>query len=183
MGDILIEFLESVLTRNVVIVSLLGVTLVTVEARGISRCIRSGLKYALVIALTSFFGWIVQSVLPAELDFFLAWVFLIFALIGIRILTSWGELRGEWLGLPRSMLVLGLLVGYPVLIWQQGLDFESAIIVSAGGAIGFYLAFVGSAALREQIELSEAHEILKYTPVLLFSLGVLSLGLVGFRFL
>ncbi len=183
MSDILIELLERVLTKNVVIVSLLGVTLVTVEARGISRCIRSGLKYMLVIALTAFLGWVVQSVLPSGLEFVLAWVFLIFALIGVRILTSWGELQGQWLGLPRFLIALGVLVGYPVLLWQESLAFESAIIASVGGAVAFYLAFVGSAALREQIELSEAHQILKYTPVLLFSLGVLALGLVGFRFL
>ena len=183
MSEILIEFLERVLTRNVVIVSLLGVTLVTVEARGISRCIRSGLKYMLVIALVAFFGWVVQSLLPAGLEFFLAWIFLILALLGVRILTSWGELSGEWLGLPRFVLALGVLVGYPVLLWQEELGFESAIIASVGGAVAFYLAFVGSAALREQIELSEAHPILKYTPVLLFSLGVLALGLVGFQFL
>jgi len=183
MSDILIGFLERILTQNIVIVSLLGVTLVTVEARGISRCVRSGLKYMLVIALSAFFGWAAQAVVPSSLEFLLVWIFLLFALIGIRILSSWGELQGEWMGLPRFVLALGVLVGYPVLLWQESLSFENAILASVGGALAFYLAFVGSAALREQIELSEAHPILKYTPVLLFSFGVLALGFVGFRFL
>lgn len=182
MSEVSRLFFQKVLPGNIVLISFLGVLLIIVEAKGAKESLTKGLKYSFCLIFVSLFGWATHSWLAEDYRFFSLWLFLLISLLAIIILNHWGELIGEWQGFPKSILALSPMIGLQLVISQQGKDLFEAIIMTMGAACGFYIAFLLIGSIREQIDLSEAAPIFKGVPILLIAIGILTMGLLGFRF-
>lgn len=181
MSEIGVMFLNNIFAKNIVFISFLGIVLLFVEARGLRKSFKKGLKFSLALLISLLLGWIVSGWFGSTEVVSLV-IFWLSSLVSIYILCLWGELKGEWLGIPRLIIALAPFFGSQWLVREQGVAYFDRIYPILGITTGFYLAFVLTAAVREQIKISEIPDFLKEKPLLLVSLSVFALALIGFAF-
>ena len=72
------------------------------------------------------------------------------------------------------------VLGLAVLNQQRGYGFLEAIVNAIGAALGFGLALLLFAGLRERLELSKVPPVFRGTAMALITAGILSLAFMGF---
>ena len=102
-------FLNSLLSENVSLTFFLGILFMMVESGTIKQTAIKGLKYVSTIFVINILGWFLHSLMPVGLDPLNPAIFFITTVLGITVLKYWGELNGNWFGLPRFILALGPL--------------------------------------------------------------------------
>ncbi len=73
-----------------------------------------------------------------------------------------------------------MVLGVAVLNIQEGLSLVETIFNALGASIGFYLALLLLAALREKLELADVPKVLEGIPIALVSAGLMALAFTGF---
>ena len=63
---------------------------------------------------------------------------------------------------------------------QQGYNFLLSVVNGAAGGLGFTLAIVLFASVRERVDKSDCPECFKGFPIALISAGLLALAFMGF---
>ena len=181
MSEIGTRFLNNVLSDNIVFIYFFGILLIFLKGRGLRKSLFTGAKYSSVLLFISILSWIISGWIPGQ-EFLLLWVFLLSSLIGVFILRKWGELKGEWLGMPEMIIVMAPFVGLQWFVLEQGIEYFARIFALTASVFGFYLAFILVASIREQIQISEMSDIFKKEASLLMIIAFIVLALVGFTF-
>lgn len=73
-----------------------------------------------------------------------------------------------------------IVLGVAILNIKDGLTLIETIANSAGAALGFFLALVLMAGIREKLEISEIPEALTGFPIALVAAGLMSIAFQGF---
>ncbi len=171
-------FFDSLLIQNPVFMTFVGALMVTVLPPSARRSFTPAARYGVVF----FFSMLTGGVFSLAVGELIApVVYISVALIAIVLLRLWGELRRDWLGMPAMVLAAAPLVGLQVMVAGQG-EF-SLVVASAGGyALGFFAAFLIIGGIREASRMTEARDLFKTNPVILFSMALIALALAGFLF-
>ncbi len=72
------------------------------------------------------------------------------------------------------------ILGLALFQTNRGYGFTQAVIYSLGAGVGFALALVLMAGVREKLELNEVPDLVKGTAAALVVAGILSMGFMGF---
>ena len=73
-----------------------------------------------------------------------------------------------------------IVLGVSILNIQEGYTLIETITSSVGAALGFFLALVLMAGLREKLELADIPEALEGFPITLIATGLMSIAFSGF---
>lgn len=176
------SFLVFMLTRNVVFVLFIGLLIPVINAHPVRSTFGAALKHAVALLFAALIGLAGAAILPASARFAEPALFFLLTLPIVRILQAWGELKGEWAGVPRRLLAYIPYTGIMLHLRAAELSGLESVTAAFGAATGYYLAFVLIAAITEQIRLSEAAHRYKGLAALLFAIAILALALAGFPF-
>ncbi len=170
-------FLDAMFANNAVFVIPAGAlfALVLAEQTG-QRAMLSAIRCGLVLLFAGLLGGAAISHTHAAWQ--PLWVALATA-AGISILHAWGDLQGEWLGLPKTVIALFPMAASPLLVAQY-VQWGQQTALAVGLALGFVAASILLSVVHVAIGMSEANRIFKTLPVLLFAMGVFALLLFGF---
>ena len=174
-------FLNSLLTENMSLAFFLGILFMIVESGTIKTTAARGLKYVSTVFVINWLGWFLHNLIPGRLDPLNPAVFFITTIIGIAVLKNWGELKGEWFGMPRFILALGPLFGAQFLIQDGGYSYAEMMTVNTAYIVGGYLLFVLIAAIKEEIIVSDAAPVFKSYSTVLAAIAMLALGVIGIQ--
>ncbi|MCB0313594.1 MAG: electron transport complex subunit A, partial [Calditrichaeota bacterium] len=72
------------------------------------------------------------------------------------------------------------ILGLALFQTNKGYNFAQSLVYALGAGIGFTLALVLMAGLREELELAEVPNLVKGTALTLMLAGILSLTFMGF---
>jgi electron transport complex protein RnfA len=72
------------------------------------------------------------------------------------------------------------VLGLAVLNMQRGYTFLESLLNAVGASLGFGLALILFAGLRERLELSDVPKVFRGTALALITAGILSLAFMGF---
>ena len=72
------------------------------------------------------------------------------------------------------------ILGMAVLNIEDGLTFMEALVTGCTSGIGFTLALILMAGIRERLDLAKVPESLKGAPIALISAGLMSIAFLGF---
>ena len=175
-------FLVFMLTRNVAFVLFIGLLIPVINAHPVRTTFSTALKHAVALLIAALIGSAGTAILPAAASFAEPALFFLLTLPIIRILQAAGELKGEWAGIPRSLLAYIPYTGIMLHLRAANLAGLESVTAAFGAATGYYLAFVLIAAVTEQIRLSEAPHLYKGLATLLFAIAIFALALAGFPF-
>ena len=193
----LIIILSTVLVNNVIFSQFLGICPFLGTSKKTSTALGMGAAVIFVMTLATLVTWLTNQyiLIPLKLTFLqtIAFILIIAALVQMveiilkKISPSLYTALGVFLPLiTTNCAVLGVSLTVVTKEFSFGgdaaqlLNLGESIIYAVGIAIGFALALVIFAGVREHIDLMEPPKGMKGTPIALITAGILALAFMGF---
>ena len=185
--ELLIIFISAVLVNNFVLTRFLGICPFLGVSRRVSTALGMSFAVMFVMTMASIATWAVHEVALRPLG--LTYLITIAFILIIASLVQLVELALQKLS-PPLYKALGIflplittncaVLGVAVLNIQKEFDLLRTAVFGIGAAIGFAVAILLFAGLRERIELANTPRALRGTALALITAGLLSLAFMGF---
>ncbi len=178
--------LGAILVSNVVFSQLLGAGPFLGSSGSVHSAVGMGLMVTLVMGLTSAACWPINEYIlnPNGLKYIETALFLLTALFLVRLLELvfhklFPTLRNaldNGLSLAANCAVLGVALQNV----QTGSSFLQSLTYGVAGGLGFLLAIVLFASIRERLEFAECPKSFEGVPLALVTAGLMALCFTGF---
>jgi len=185
---ILLILLSSILVNNFVLSRILGICPFLGVSKRVETAVGMGCAVTFVMALASVICWIVQKAIldPLNIGYMqtIAFILVIAALVQLvemalqKMVPSLYQALGIYLPLITTNCAV---LGVAILNIDEGYNLIQTLVNGIGAALGFMLAIVLFAGIRERLELARIPEPLKDFPIALISAGLMSLAFLGFQ--
>jgi len=187
MAELALLFVSSVLVNNFVLSRFLGICPFLGVSKKIETAAGMGMAVIFVMTVASAVTWLLQMfvLVPLELQYLQTIVFIlvIAALVQLveMIIQYSSPALYEALGIYLPLITTNCAVlGMALINIQKNYNFLQALVFSVGASMGFTLALVLFAGIRERIELSDVPKAFRGTALALVTAGLLSLAFMGF---
>ncbi len=178
----------AIFVNNVVLAQFLGIC----PFLGVSKDVKSsvGMSGAVlfVMLLATMVTWLIMTYIlkPLGLEYLqtIAYILVIAGLVQMveivlkKIAPSLYQALGVFLPLITTNCAV---LGVAILVIQKNMNFLESVIYSASIAVGFALALVLFAGIREQLELTGTPRGMKGVPIALVTAGILAMAFMGFN--
>ena len=187
-AGILLILLSSILVNNFVLSRILGICPFIGVSRRVETALGMGLAVTFVMALASVISWLVQYYVlePLHVEYMqtIAFILVIAALVQLVEMALQKSVPSLYraLGIYLPLITTNCAVlGVAILNIDEGYNLIQTLVNGIGAALGFLLAIVLFAGIRERLELAKIPEPLKDFPIALISAGLMSLAFFGFQ--
>ena len=178
----------AILVNNVVLAQFLGIC----PFLGVSKDVKSsvGMSGAVlfVMLLATMVTWLIMTyvLVPLHLEYLqtIAYILVIAGLVQMveivlkKIAPSLYQALGVFLPLITTNCAV---LGVAILVIQKNMNFLESVVYSASIAIGFALALILFAGIREQLELGDTPRGMRGVPIALVTAGILAMAFMGFN--
>ena len=186
MQAILGILLSAILTENFILVKFYGICPFMGVSKKIDTALGMGMAVTFVMALASAACYAINLVLvPLQLQYMqtVAFILVIASIVQVvemflkKAVPALYKALGVFLPLiTTNCAVLGVVL----VNVQNGYSFLVSVINGAAGGLGFTLAIVIFASLRERVDKSDCPECFKGYPITLIAAGLMALAFMGF---
>ena len=185
--EIIAIFISAVLINNFVLHYFLGICPFLGVSKRIDSALSMGLAVTFVMTITAIVSWIVNHwvLIPYNLDYLqiVSFILIIASLVQLvemfirKISPPLYQALGIYLPLITTNCAI---LGLALLASLKNYSFLETIIFGFGSGIGFTLAIVLMAGIREQLDMADVPEVLKGPGIALITAGIMALGFMGF---
>ena len=179
--------LSAVLTENFILVKFYGICPFMGVSKKIDTALGMGMAVTFVMAIASAATYAVNKFLlvPLKLEYMqtVAFILVIASIVQVveMFLKKAIPALYKALGIFLPLITTNCAVlGAALVNVQKGYDFLQSVVFGACGGLGFTLAIVLFASVRERVEKSECPEAFKGFPITLIAAGLLALAFMGF---
>ncbi len=180
-------FITAIFVNNIVLSQFLGICPFLGVSKKISTSAGMGGAVMFVMVMSTIATYLIYHtlLLPNNLTFMVTVVFIlvIAALVQMVeiILKKVSPALYQALGIFLPLITTNCTVlGVAILTIQKDLDLSHAVCFALANALGFTLAIVLFAGLRERLALTKLPEAVKGAPIALITAGLLSMAFMGF---
>jgi electron transport complex protein RnfA len=183
LGQILVT---TILSGNFVLAMFLGMCPFLGVTHSVSIAAPLGLATTFVIVIASLSAYALNIVLSAlHLDFLRLICYIVVIASAVQLVEMFVKKQSpalfRALGIYLPLITTNCAVlGVALFQTAREYDFAQSLTFALGGGIGFTIALVLLASVRERIELSDVPGVLKGTAMSLMLAGILSLSFMGF---
>lgn len=188
VGKLFLILLSTVLVNNFVMSRFLGICPFLGVSKKISTAAGMGAAVTFVMAIASLFTYIIQYAIlePMGLEYLqtIAFILVIAALVQFveMVIQKMSPTLYQALGVYLPLITTNCAVlGVAIINIQEKYDMLQTLFNGTGAALGFTLAIVLMAGVRERLELSDIPEPLKGFPITLITAGLMSVAFLGFQ--
>ena len=185
--EILGILIAAILSQNFILVKFYGICPFMGVSKKIDTALGMGMAVTFVMALASFACWLVNEYLliPLNLVYMqtVSFILVIATLVQIvemflkKMVPALYKALGVFLPLiTTNCAVLGVVL----VNVQEGYNLLLSVLNGAAGGIGFPVAIVLFASVRERVNKAECPECFKGYPLALIAAGLLALAFMGF---
>ena len=178
--------LSAILTENFILVKFYGICPFMGVSKKIDTALGMGMAVTFVMALASAACYAVNLALVAlGLQYMQTVVFILVIASIVQVVEMFLKKA-----VPALYKALGVflplittncaVLGVALVNVQQGYDFLLSVVNGAAGGLGFTIAIVLFASLRERVDKAECPESFKGYPIALIAAGLLALAFMGF---
>ncbi|MBQ3053833.1 MAG: electron transport complex subunit RsxA [Clostridia bacterium] len=188
MGNLFVIAITAILMENFVLSKFLGICPFLGVSKKLKTALGMGAAVTFVIVLSAIVTWCVQRFLlvPLKLEYLqtIAFILIIASLVQfvemalMKLVPPLYESLGIYLPLITTNCAV---LGSAILIQDNNYTFIEGVVYAFASSIGFMLAMVMFAGVRERLEDSDIPEFLKGFPITLISASLLSLAFFGFQ--
>ena len=179
--------IAAILSQNFILVKFYGICPFMGVSKKIDTALGMGMAVTFVMALASFACWLVNEFLliPLNLGYMqtVSFILVIATLVQIvemflkKMVPALYKALGVFLPLiTTNCAVLGVVL----VNVQEGYNLLLSVLNGAAGGLGFTLAIVLFASVRERVDKSDCPECFKGFPIALIAAGLLALAFMGF---
>ena len=185
--EYILIFITAIFVNNIVFSQFLGICPFLGVSKKISTASGMGMAVTFVLTLATLVTYFIQKYV---LDAFglgylqtIAFILVIAALVQMveivlkKVSPSLYQALGVFLPLITTNCCI---LGVAILVIQKDFDLLSGMIYAISTALGFYLAMVVFAGLREQMEMNKVPKAVAGMPLALITAGLLSMAFMGF---
>ena len=178
--------LSAVLTEIYILVKFYGICPFMGVSKKIDTALGMGLAVTFVMALASAACWAVNLLLIAlNLQYMqtVAFILVIASIVQVveMFLKKSVPALYKALGVFLPLITTNCAVlGVALVNVQEGYDFLQSVINGAAGGIGFTIAIVLFASIRERVDKTDCPRAFKGVPITLIAAGLLALAFMGF---
>ena len=186
--EYIVIIIGAVLVNNIVLAQFLGICPFLGVSNKVGTALSMGIAVVFVITLATLVTTIVNSyiLIPLDLTFLqtIAFILIIAALVQMVeiILKKMSPVLYQALGIFLPLITTNCAVlGVAILVTQKFPDsLMDSVVYAIATGIGFTLAIVIFAGLREQMELVDVPKSMRGVPIALITAGILALAFMGF---
>ena len=185
--EYLLIFVSAILVNNIVLSQFLGICPFLGVSKKIDTALGMGMAVAFVLTISTTVTFLVQKYVldPLSLQYLqtITFVLVIAALVQMVeiVLKKVSPVLYQSLGIFLPLITTNCAVlGVAILVIQKDFSLIESIVYSVATALGFALALVVFAGLREQLSLVSVPKAMKGVAVVLVTAGLLSLAFMGF---
>ena len=179
--------LSAILTENFILVKFYGICPFLGVSKKIDTALGMGMAVTFVMAMASAACWSVNQFLliPFQLQYTqtISFILVIAALVQVveMFLKKFVPALYKALGVFLPLITTNCAVLGVVLVnVQEGYDFLQSVVNGTCGGLGFTLAIVLCASIRERGDKTDCPQAFKGFPITLISAGLLALAFMGF---
>ena len=187
-GSIFSMIIIAVFVENVIFSKFLGICPFLGVSKKTDTAIGMGMAVTFVMAISSALTYLAHTYLlgPFNLEYLqtITFILIIASLVQLveMAIQKLSPALYEALGIYLPLITTNCAVlGAAILNIQNGYNFIGSIIYGASVAIGFTIAIVLFAGVRERLEDSDIPEFMKGTPIALVSAGLIAMAFLGFQ--
>ena len=187
MGELLLIAVGAALVNNVVLSQFMGICPFLGVSKKVETAAGIGGAVIFVIAIASLVTNLIQQfiLVPTGMEYLQTIVFIlvIAALVQFvemflkKAMPSLYQALGVFLQLITTNCAV---LGAAITITQKGYGIFTGLIYGIGTAVGFTIAIVLMAGIREKIEHNDIPEAFKGTPIVLVTAGLMAIAFFGF---
>lgn len=185
--ELFLLFVASVLVNNMVLARFLGICPFFGVSKKVDTALGMGLAVTFVMTVADIITWIIQYTVLDK--FGLQYLQTIVFILVIAALVQFVEMVIEKsspdlyqsLGIFLPLITTNCaILGAAIINIQSGYNFVQMLVFTVGSALGFALALVLFAGIRERIDLSDIPYYFRGMPIAFITAGILALAFMGF---
>ena len=185
--EYILIFITAIFVNNIVLSQFLGICPFLGVSKKVSTASGMGMAVTFVLTLATLVTYFIQKYVldPNDLGYLqtIAFILVIAALVQMveiilkKVSPSLYQALGVFLPLITTNCCI---LGVAILVIQKDYDLLSGMVYAISTALGFYLAMVLFAGLREQMEMNKVPKTVEGMPLALITAGLLAMAFMGF---
>jgi electron transport complex protein RnfA len=187
VGEYLTLFISAVVVNNFVLTRFLGLCIFFGVSNSLNASIGMGMAVTSVMTLSSMLAWLVFHFVlaPFHLTFLTTAVFVLLIASFVQLLEMIIKkhaptLYNMW-GIYLLLIATNCVVlGVPLLNAESNFSFVKSSVYAIGSGMGFALAIILMASLREKLRLADVPKPLEGLGIAFILAGMLALAFLGF---
>lgn len=185
--ELLALFISAILVNNFVLYYFLGICPFLGVSKKLDSAISMGLAVTFVMTITAVISWMINNwiLIPYNIGYLqtVAFILVIASLVQLveMFIRKMSLPLYQALGIYLPLITTNCaIMGLALLAARKNYGFFEAVIFGTGSGIGFTLAIVLMAGIREQLDLADVPEPLKGAGIALIVAGIMALAFTGF---
>ena len=178
----------AIFVNNVVLAQFLGICPFLGVSKDVKSSVGMGGAVLFVMLLATLVTYLIMQfvLVPLHLEYMqtIAYILVIAALVQMVeiVLKKIAPALYQALGVFLPLITTNCAVlGVAILVVQKNMNLLQSVVYSASIAVGFTLALVIFAGIREQMELTGVPKGMKGVPIALVTAGILAMAFMGFN--
>ena len=183
----LMIFIVAIFVNNIVLSQFLGICPFLGVSKKISTALGMGFAVMFVMTLSAIVTFLIyyKLLVPNNLTFMITVVFILVIASLVQmveiILKKVSPPLYQALGIFLPLITTNCAVlGIAILLVQKEYNLGESVVFATATAIGFSLALVLFAGLRERLEMEDIPAAMKGMPIALLTAGILAMAFMGF---
>lgn len=184
---IILLFTSTVLVNNFILVRFLGICPFLGVSKQVETSFSMGLATTFVMTLTGAASWIINTYILEKFNLpflqYISFIIVIASLVQFveLFIKKSSPVLYKALGIFLPLITTNCaILGLALLIPLNQYSFIESIFFGFGAGVGFTLAIVLMAGLRETLEYADIPEALKGVPITLIIAGIMAMAFMGF---
>ena len=185
--EYILIFITAIFVNNIVLSQFLGICPFLGVSKKVSTASGMGLAVTFVLTLATIVTYLIQKFVldPNGLAYLqtIAFILVIAALVQMveiilkKVSPSLYQALGVFLPLITTNCCI---LGVAILVIQKDYNLLQGVVYAVSTALGFYLAMVIFAGLREQLSMTKVPKAMNGMPIALITAALLSMAFMGF---
>ncbi|NPV43196.1 Electron transport complex subunit RsxA [Koleobacter methoxysyntrophicus] len=186
--ELFLLFAGSILVNNFVLTRFLGICPFLGVSKKVETSLSMGIAVIFVMTLSSVASWLIQNyiLVPFGLDKFLtnvAFILVIASLVQLveMVIQKTSPPLYQALGIFLPLITTNCaILGLALLIAINKYSLISSLVFGLGAGVGFTLAIVMMAGIREELQFADVPKPLQGAAITLITAGLMSMAFMGF---
>ena len=185
--EYILIFITAIFVNNIVLSQFLGICPFLGVSKKVETAVGMGAAVAFVLTLSTIVTYVIQKFVldPFGLAYMqtIAFILVIAALVQMVeiILKKVSPALYQALGIFLPLITTNCCVlGVAILVIQKEYNLLESIVYAISTALGFALALIIFAGIREQLAMTNVPKGLQGTPIALITAGLLAMAFMGF---
>ncbi|MCK8827878.1 electron transport complex subunit RsxA [Natroniella acetigena] len=186
MTELFLLFMAASITNNFVLMQFLGICPFLGVSKEVPTAFSMGLATTFVMTTSAVVTWLVETVIliPLGIEYlrYIAFILVISSFVQLTELfvkkVSPPLYKALGIFLPLITTNCAIL-GLALIISMEGHGFIQSAVFGLGAGVGFTIAIVLMAGIRERLEFADVPEPLKGAPITLLVAGMMALAFTG----